>query len=149
MVKVRFRFRLWHLLLVVLLASIGMWALTQYGMDTAVVEIEKYRAVKNAATKQAKLQVLFRFRQPSDLAETLHDYALSEVPIDILPTTLESGRTVQFRYRQRPLRIGLGDTTFWEAKTEDPFNKFWATLFEKPDRPLNASEIKVLNSVMR
>lgn len=149
MVKVRIRFRLWHLLLVVLLASIAMWALTQYGMDTAVVEIEKYRVVKNAATKQAKLQILFRFHHPAGLAESLHDYAIDEVPIDFLPATFQSGRTVQFRYRKRPLRIGLGDTIFWEAKTEDPFNKFWVMLFETPDRPLNASELKALNSVMR
>ena len=105
--------------------------------------------VRNDVTKLARVELLFRFDESSQLPDTyqMYDYVVDRVPFEFLPTKVEVGRRVSVRFREKRLRLGWGKHVLWEAHPEDPVNKFWISLFPGMDRKLLPTELDVLSAV--
>lgn len=151
MFKGLLKFRIWHLLLLIALVAVGLWAVTQYGMESAVFVVEKFHVAKKFDNEHANLHLKIRVEQPplAKDVDPVVDCALFWAPLTMLPNEVAEGDVIRFRYRKKPVWIGIGRRTFWEARSELMMDKFWYLLLEVPeDRALTKREQKALDQVL-
>ena len=102
-----FRFRLWHIFLLVAIAAVAMWLVTQVGMVTAEIEIVQFdtwprtKRFENDTLIEV-INVKFKYVQPVELSNMslnlfYGDPALAE------SKNIEVGGRIKFRYRAKPM----------------------------------------------
>ena len=101
------RFRLWHMFALVAIAALGMWLITQVGMETAEIEILQFdtwprTGVEETDSRIEVVCVKFRYVQPKELSNTslilfFGDAAFTE------SKTIDVGTRIKFRYRAEPM----------------------------------------------
>ena len=96
------RFRLWHLMTVFTLIAIGLWVLTQHGIETAEIEITECHVVSAETNPGAKFLKLlaFDYLRPSDESHIGVFVFLRHQP---WKKELEFGDRLTFRYRAKPI----------------------------------------------
>lgn len=93
--------------LVIAIAAIGIWLITQVGMETAEIEILQFdtwprTGVSEADSRIEVARVKFKYVQPNELSNTslnlfFDDPALTEAK------NIRVGTRIKFRYRARPM----------------------------------------------
>lgn len=110
-----FRFRLWHLMLAITLIGIGLWGVTQYGVETMEAEIIQVNVEDDLSKPPRITRIGLDFLRPSEQAHLSLQVFLKR-PIE---REWEVGDRLIFRYRAKPL-LGL--------KQDVPRQKIFAML---------------------
>jgi len=105
--KQRMRLQLWHLFVLIALASLTVWSFTQYGIVTAEIEISDVTTWEPTADSAGKeidvpykvIKVVFDYVKPEDLSNSHVSLFISE-PTEVA-TEIKLGKRFKFRYRTK------------------------------------------------
>ncbi len=102
-----FRFRLWQIFVWVAVAAVGLWLITQVGMETAEIEVLQFdtwprTTVDESDSPREVVNVGFRYVKPEELSNSrlilfFGDSAYTDAK------NIEIGTKIKFRYRARPM----------------------------------------------
>ena len=104
------QFRIFHLLLLILLAAIALWLATNTGMKTAQVEVLDMSALSflgpngsndNFGPHQAQLR--FRCVKPESLSDTVVNVFLNTTAVTRPQSEFGEKNILVFRFRQEPV----------------------------------------------
>jgi len=140
---------MWHLLLLIAIVAACLWGVTQYGMESAAVVVEKYHVAKRFDGEHANLHLQLRIEQPEVAAGQVIDYALFWVPVTMVPDNIAEGDELRFRYQKKTVWFGIGQRTFLEKRAELFMDKFWNLFLNVPEeRALTKREQRALDQVI-